>query len=263
MYDLKFVKELISSRLLLSIEVFTTQHSWDHFTKHSKNAVTHCVRLEHTTIQHIKCQATVVSSFNTHYWPPPPPPPLPTTTTTTQQYYYYNFYGLLGQPGWAGTRRNIHSLTPIMIIDHPLSTSSFFYDPWHPPCSIYVPKSLFSQSFSKFSLVYLLSWHPPLHTLYISSPNHYLLFATHAHTITKLFCRSTETMSSNASLSLNPLVGTLPCSLMPHIHLTILISAHWSASSFSFLTSQVLLSCNILLCTQLLYNLPLTIKYGD
>jgi len=34
---------------------------------------------------------------------------------------------------------------------------------------------------------YLLAWHPPLHTPYISSPNHYLLVATHAHTITTCF----------------------------------------------------------------------------
>jgi len=47
---------------------------------------------------------------------------------------------------------------------------------------------------------------------------------------------------------------------MPHIHLTILISARWSATSFSFLTSQVSLPCNILLRTQLLYNLPITIN---
>jgi len=66
-------------------------------------------------------------------------------------------------------------------------------------------------------------------------------------------------MSSNPSLSLNPLLGTLSCSLMLHIHLTILISARWSATSFSFLTDQVSLPCNILLRTQLLYNLPLTI----
>jgi len=52
----------------------------------------------------------------------------------------------------------------------------------------------------------------------------------------------------------------LSFSLMPHIHLTILISAHWSATSSSFLTGQVSLPCNILLCTQLLYNLPLTIN---
>jgi len=56
-------------------------------------------------------------------------------------------------------------------------------DPWHPPFSIHVLYSIFSQSLSKISLVYLLAWYPPLHTPYISSPNHYLLFAAHAHTI--------------------------------------------------------------------------------
>jgi len=33
------------------------------------------------------------------------------------------------------------------------------------------------------SLVYLLVWNFPFHTLFISSPNHCLLFATHAYTI--------------------------------------------------------------------------------
>jgi len=33
-----------------------------------------------------------------------------------------------GLPGWAGTRRNIHPLTPILIIRHPLSTLSSYYD---------------------------------------------------------------------------------------------------------------------------------------
>jgi len=40
----------------------------------------------------------------------------------------------------------------------------------------------------------------------------------------------TEIMSSNPSLCLNPLLGILSCSFTPHIHLTILISAHWSAT---------------------------------
>ena len=31
--------------------------------------------------------------------------------------------------GWAGTRRNSHPLTPILVIRHPLSTSSIYYDP--------------------------------------------------------------------------------------------------------------------------------------
>jgi len=104
-------------------------------------------------------------------------------TTTTLQ-----LSGLSpGQPAWASTRRNIHSLTPIIAMNHPLSAFCIFYDPWHPPCSIYMPDSLFQQSLSKFSLVYLLAWHPPLHTPYISSPNHCLLFAAHAHTITTCF----------------------------------------------------------------------------
>jgi len=32
-----------------------------------------------------------------------------------------------------------------------------------------------------------LAWHPPLHTPYISSPNHCLLFTAHAHTIAACF----------------------------------------------------------------------------
>jgi len=43
--------------------------------------------------------------------------------------------------------------------------------------------TVFSQPLSKSSLVYLLVWHPPLHTPHISSPNHCLLFAAHACTI--------------------------------------------------------------------------------
>jgi len=74
-----------------------------------------------------------------------------------------------------------------MVINHPLSASSNHYNPWHPLCSIYMPNSLFLQYLSKFSLVYLLAWHPPLHTSYTSSPNHCLLFAAHAHTISACF----------------------------------------------------------------------------
>ena len=54
------------------------------------------------------------------------------------------------------TRRNIHTLTCIVVISHPLSASSIYYDLWHPPCSTYLPDSHFPQSHSKFSMVYLL-----------------------------------------------------------------------------------------------------------
>jgi len=51
--------------------------------------------------------------------------------------------------------------SPIVVINRPLS-ASYIYD---------------LSQVSKFSLVYLLASHP------ISSPNHCILFATHAHTI--------------------------------------------------------------------------------
>jgi len=76
----------------------------------------------------------------------------------------------------------------------------------------------------------------------------------------KLFCCSINIISSIPSLSLNSLLGTLSFTLTIHIHLTILISARWSATSFSFLTDQVSLPCIILLHTQLLYSLPLLTK---
>jgi len=111
-------------------------------------------------------------------------PSLASTTTTVLRLYGF----CPGQPVWAGTRRNIHPLTPIVVINHPLSVSSIYYDPWHPRCSVYMPDSLFAQSLSnKFSLVYLSAWHPPLHTPYICSTSHCLLFAVHAHTIATCF----------------------------------------------------------------------------
>ena len=44
---------------------------------------------------------------------------------------------------WCGTTRvgqyqRKHSLTPILIIGHPLSSSSIYSDQWHPLCSFYV-----------------------------------------------------------------------------------------------------------------------------
>jgi len=75
-----------------------------------------------------------------------------------------------------------------------------------------------------------------------------------------LFCYSAKIMSSNPSLSLNPLLGTLSCILTPHIVLIILIYACWSATSFSFVMSQTSLPCNILLRIQLLYNLLLKVS---
>jgi len=62
----------------------------------------------------------------------------------------------------------------------------------------YLTVFLHTKSLSKFSLVYLLAWHPPLHTLYISSPNHCLLFTARAHTIAVCFA-VVPRLSSNPS----------------------------------------------------------------
>ena len=92
-----------------------------------------------------------------------------------------------GLPRWAGTRRNIHPLTPILIIRHPISTSSIYYNPQHPPCSSCVPDSPFPQPLFRSSLVFTLVWDLRLHTPCISLPNRHLFFTTHAHTIATCF----------------------------------------------------------------------------
>ena len=75
-----------------------------------------------------------------------------------------------------------------------------------------------------------------------------------------LFCCSINIISSITSLSLNSLLVTLSFALTLHIHLTILISARWSTTLFSFLTGRLSLPCSILLRTQLLYGIPLLIS---
>ena len=128
-------------------------------------------------------------------------------------------------------KKNIHSLTPILIINHPWSASFIYCDPWHPPCSIYVltvflhylcPNPLWSTSwFGTLHFILHTFLHLSLSFLCSTCPYHH-----------NLFCCSSEITSSNPSLSLNSLLGTLSFTLMPHIHLTILISA--CATSLSY-----------------------------
>jgi len=142
-----------------------------------------------------------------------------------------------GLPGWAGTRRNTHQP----------SWSSNLYQLFHLPQSI--ASSLFKlhawQPLSMSSLVYLLVWSHPSRIPYISSPNQCLLFATHAHTIATCFAVVSILYHLFLVFLWTPYLE-LSFTLTLHIHLTILISDRWSATSFSFLTSQVLLSCSIL-----------------
>jgi len=44
-------------------------------------------------------------------------------------------------------RRNIHPLTPIVVLNHLLSAFSIYNDPWHPPCSIYMHDTISVQVF--------------------------------------------------------------------------------------------------------------------
>jgi len=67
----------------------------------------------------------------------------------------------LGQLEWAGTKRNIHPLTLIVVINHPLCAFSIYYDPRHPPYSIHVLYSLF-HNLSR-SLLWSTSWPGTLH----------------------------------------------------------------------------------------------------
>ena len=141
-------------------------------------------------------------------------------------------------PGCASMRKNIHQLTPILIVNHHLSASSICCNPWHLPGTVYMPGSLFAQPLTKSSWVYLLVWHPPLHIPCISSPNHYLIFTARSHAIATCFA-VVQRLYHLILVSLSPVLGTLSCILMLHIHLTILVSAQWSATSFSFLTSTM------------------------
>ena len=99
------------------------------------------------------------------------------------------------------------------------SAFSIYYDPWHPPYSIHVLYSLFP-NLSKFSLVYLLAWYPPLHTPYISSPNHCLLFAAHAHTIatcSAVVLRLCPLLQSPSPLFTWNSILHLACKMLPFI----------------------------------------------
>ena len=81
-----------------------------------------------------------------------------------------------GQPGWAGTRRNILPLTAIVVISHSLSASSIYYDPWHPPCSIYMSGAW--KSFHNLSLSFLWSNSWPGTLNFIQTSNTGIIIST-------------------------------------------------------------------------------------
>jgi len=106
------------------------------------------------------------------------------------------------QPGWASNKRNIHSLTAILIINHPLSALSIY-------CILF--NLCAWQSFNTISVQVFFG--QPLglahSTSYISSHNHCLFFCNICSYHSNQFCCITKIISSNPSLSLNSLLGTL------------------------------------------------------
>jgi len=98
-----------------------------------------------------------------------------------------------------------------------LSAFSIYYDPWHP---------LYSRALQSFSTISLkVFFGLPLGL--VPSTSYSIHFFTQSLSSFRstwpyhrnLFCSSTQIMSSNSSLPLNSLLGTLSCNFTPHIHL--------------------------------------------
>jgi len=121
------------------------------------------------------------------------------TRTHTHAWLFYGSMDFVGTT-WVSQYQKKHSPAHTCR-GHQSSLICFFHLIQSMASSLFNPHAWQSFStISKFSLVYLLAWHPPLHTPSISSPNHCLLFATHAHTIAACFA-VVPRLSSNPSLS--------------------------------------------------------------
>ena len=152
-----------------------------------------------------------------------------------------------GQPGWAVTRRNIHPLTLIVVINHPYllspSTTTHGILCFQSTCS-----TVFFHNLSP-SFLWSTSW-----------PGTSTLYSIHFFTQSLSSFRNTCPYHRNLFCFNPSLILVSLSTLCLELYLAILISALWSATSFSFLTGQVSLRCNILLRTQLPYNLPLAVN---
>jgi len=100
-----------------------------------------------------------------------------------------------------------------------------------------MPGSLFHNLSPSF--LWSTCWPGTLHFI-LHTPNHFLLFAAHLHTIATCFAivpsyHSTVVMHL-ILVSLSTLYFKLSCSLTPHIHLTILISSWQLKCNLIFLS---------------------------
>ena len=148
-----------------------------------------------------------------------------------------NFYGPFSGINWVSlyVKKHLFTLqfthTLILIINHPLSASSttihsiLFVQFMHLTVFLHhlSPGALWSTSWSG---IFYFILHIFLLTIIVFFSQHMLIPLLP-------FCCSTEIMWSILTLSLNSLLGNSIFALMPHILLTIFISARWSATSFS------------------------------
>jgi len=165
-----------------------------------------------------------------------------------------------GLPGWAGYQKKY---SPTHCPDHHPVFISFFHLLLSTASSLFKLRAW--QCFCTTSLHVLFGLPLGLETSTSYSIHFFTKSVSSFHNTCpyhrNLFCCSINIyIAYSYSFLLNSLLGTLSFTLTIHIHLTILISARWSATSFSFLTGQVSLLRNILLRTQLLYSLPILIN---
>jgi len=104
-----------------------------------------------------------------------------------EQQHTQSFISPLSGSTWVSWYQKKHSLTHHP--DHHPTFISFFHLLRSIASSLFKLRAWqsFCTNLSTTFLVYLLVWSPPPHIPYTSLPNQYLLFATHAHTITACF----------------------------------------------------------------------------
>jgi len=116
------------------------------------------------------------------------------THTHTQPYS-----GILSGTTWMSRYQKKHTHShPSWSSDTLLSTSSIYYDPWHPLCSVYMLDSPVPQPLSRSSLVSLLVLDPLLIYFILHTFLHTIImfFVQHMPIPAQPFCCSTGVMSS-------------------------------------------------------------------
>ena len=157
---------------------------------------------------------------------------------TRKQQQQQSFYGPLSGTTQVSRYQKKHS--PTHHPDHHPIFISFFHLLWSIASSLFKLRAWQSFCTTSFHVLFGLSLGMEPSTSY--SIHFFTQSVSSFRSICpyhrSLFCCSINIISSTPSLSLNSLLGTLSFTLTLHIHLTILTSARWSATSFSFLTGQ-------------------------